>query len=108
MRLQTSSKLPLPHLHQRLSSAAMAIASRWPVRLKLPRWSKQENSSRNGRSTDHRACLRLPGSTVSTRRALFLCGLRTKGVELTGIRPEPQALLDLVGGLDLKPLPKVA
>jgi phospholipid/cholesterol/gamma-HCH transport system permease protein len=38
---------------------------------------------------------------------LFLCGLRDKGVELTGIRAEHHALLDLIGALDLKPLPRV-
>ncbi len=45
-------------------------------------------------------------SDLDTPGALFLCGLRDKGVTLTGIRPEHKALLDLVGGLDLKPLPK--
>ena len=43
---------------------------------------------------------------LDTPGALFLCGLRDKGVALTGIRSEHKALLDLVGGLDLKPLPK--
>lgn len=45
--------------------------------------------------------------SLDTPGALFLCGLRDKGVELTGIRAEHQALLDLICGLDLKPLPKV-
>jgi len=45
-------------------------------------------------------------SSLDTPGALFLCGLRNKGMELTGIRAEHQALLDLVGGLELKPLPK--
>ncbi len=45
--------------------------------------------------------------SLDTPGALFLCGLRDKGVELTGIRTEHQALLDLICGLDLKPLPKV-
>ena len=44
---------------------------------------------------------------LDTPGALFLCGLRDKGVELTGVRTEHQALLDLICGLDLKPLPKV-
>ena len=44
---------------------------------------------------------------LDTPGALFLCGLRAKNVELTGVRPEHKALLDLVCGLDLKPLPKV-
>ncbi|HUX65180.1 ABC transporter permease [Sulfuricella sp.] len=45
--------------------------------------------------------------SLDTPGALFLCGLRDKGVELTGIRAEHLALLDLICGLDLKPLPKV-
>ena len=53
--------------------------------------------------------LELSGLTeLDTPGALFLCALRKDGVDLTGVRPEHQALLDLVGGLDLKPLPKVA
>lgn len=45
-------------------------------------------------------------STLDTPGALFLCRLRNQGVELTGIRAEHKALLDLVRGLELKPLPK--
>ncbi len=45
---------------------------------------------------------------LDTPGALFLCGLRDHGMELTGIRAEHQALLDLISGLDLKPLPQVA
>ena len=45
-------------------------------------------------------------SGLDTPGALFLCGLRAKHVELTGVRPQHKALLDLVGGLELKPLPK--
>lgn len=47
-------------------------------------------------------------SGLDSPGALFLCGLRDKGVELTGVRAEHKALLDLICGLDLKPLPKVA
>jgi phospholipid/cholesterol/gamma-HCH transport system permease protein len=43
---------------------------------------------------------------IDTPGALFLCGLRDREVELTGTK-EHQTLLDLVCGLDLKPLPKV-
>jgi phospholipid/cholesterol/gamma-HCH transport system permease protein len=46
-------------------------------------------------------------SRLDTPGALFLCGLRNKGIELTGISTDHQALLDLVCGLELKPLPKV-
>src|SRR5689334_9996807 len=45
-------------------------------------------------------------SGLDTPGALFLCGLREKGVKLTGIRPEHKAVLDLIGGLELKPLLK--
>ncbi len=45
---------------------------------------------------------------LDTPGALFLCNLRDKGIELAGIRAEHQSLLDLICGLDLKPLPKVA
>jgi phospholipid/cholesterol/gamma-HCH transport system permease protein len=64
----------------------------------LKRWSKQGPS----RSLD---VARL--DSLDTPGALFLCGLRDKGVKLTGIRAEHRALLDLISGLDLKPLPKV-
>jgi len=46
--------------------------------------------------------------SLDTPGALLLCGLRDEGITLTGVRPEHRALLDLVYGLDLKPLPKVA
>jgi len=47
-------------------------------------------------------------SSLDTPGALFLCGLRDKGVALTGIRAEHQALLDLICALELKSLPKKA
>ncbi|MEO8676028.1 MAG: ABC transporter permease, partial [Casimicrobiaceae bacterium] len=43
---------------------------------------------------------------LDTPGALFLCGLRAKGVELTGIRAEHKSLFELICGLELKPLPK--
>lgn len=64
----------------------------------LRKWSKQGPS----RALDIAGLDRL-----DTPGALFLCGLRDKGVELTGIRAEHRALLDLICELDLKPLPKV-
>jgi len=45
-------------------------------------------------------------SGLDTPGALFLCGLGDKGVAFTGVRAEHKALLDLVCGLELKPLPK--
>src|ERR1700676_5007192 len=47
-------------------------------------------------------------SSLDTPGALFLCALRSRGIELTGLSADHQALLDLVCGLDLKPLPKLA
>ena len=43
-------------------------------------------------------------SGIDSPGALFLCGLRGKGVELTRIREEHKSLLDLICGLELKPL----
>jgi phospholipid/cholesterol/gamma-HCH transport system permease protein len=43
--------------------------------------------------------------SLDTPGALFLCGLREAGVQVTGARPEHAALLDLVCGLDVAPIP---
>ena len=43
---------------------------------------------------------------LDTPGALLLCSLRKKDIELTGVRAEHRSLLDLIGELDLKPLPK--
>lgn len=43
---------------------------------------------------------------LDTPGALFLCGLRERGIELIGARDEHRRLLDLIGALDLKPLPR--
>jgi len=42
---------------------------------------------------------------LDTPGALFLCELRDRGIKLSGARTEHAALLDLVCGLDLAPLP---
>lgn len=47
-------------------------------------------------------------SALDTPGALLLCGLRAKGVALTGVRTEHEALLDLVCNLKFAPLPPVA
>jgi phospholipid/cholesterol/gamma-HCH transport system permease protein len=47
-------------------------------------------------------------SGLDTPGALFLCGLRDEGVELSGVPTQHRALLDLIGGLDLARLPKQA
>ena len=45
-------------------------------------------------------------SALDTPGALFLCQWRAKGGQLTGVQPQQKSLLDLVCGLDLKPLPR--
>ena len=62
---------------------------------------KQPLHRQGARALDLSKLLRL-----DTPGALFLRGLRDKGVELTGIRDEHRALLDLICGLELKSLPK--
>ena len=76
----------------------LGIAALADARNALKKWTKQGPK----RSLD------LAGlDSLDTPGALFLCGLRVHGVDLTGIRAEHQALLDLICGLDLKPLPKI-
>jgi phospholipid/cholesterol/gamma-HCH transport system permease protein len=62
---------------------------------------KQQRSGHRGQALDLRKL-----SGLDTPGALFLCGLGSQGVELTGIRTEHKALLDLICGLELKPLAK--
>jgi phospholipid/cholesterol/gamma-HCH transport system permease protein len=65
----------------------------------LEEWEKRRGQSRS-RAVD------LSGlSELDTPGALFLSALRHEGVDLTGVRPEHRALLDLVGGLELEKLP---
>jgi phospholipid/cholesterol/gamma-HCH transport system permease protein len=45
-------------------------------------------------------------SSVDTSGALFLCRLRDEGVQLTGIGTAHKTLLELVGGLEHKPIPE--
>jgi len=84
---------------QRTLAGALDIATLAEARNALKPWSKQGPA----RSLDVAELDRL-----DTPGALFLCGLRDKGVELTGVRAEHRALLELISGLELKPLPKVA
>src|SRR6516225_7708095 len=44
--------------------------------------------------------------TLDSPGALFLCELRDAGVELSGVRDQHKALLDLICGLKFEPLPK--
>jgi phospholipid/cholesterol/gamma-HCH transport system permease protein len=47
-------------------------------------------------------------SALDTSGALFLSTLRAAGTSLTGLSPEHRALVELVGRLELQPLPKTA
>lgn len=78
-------------------AGVLELSSLVEARNALEAWSKRGAS----RSLDVAMLDRL-----DTPGALFLCGLRDKGVELTGLSAEHAALLDLICGLDLKPLPK--
>lgn len=80
-------------------AGALDIMTLGQARAALKRWSKRGAS----RTLDIAGL-----ASLDTPGALFLCGLRDRGVKLTGTRAEHQALLDLVCGLDLEPLPKVA
>lgn len=79
-------------------SGALEILTLAEARNSLKKWSKQGPL---------RSLNIAKLESLDTPGALFLCGLRDKGVELTGIRAEHRALFDLVCGLDLEPLPKV-
>jgi len=79
-------------------AGALEIVTLAAARNSLKKWSRQGPS----RSLDVAKL-----DSLDTPGALFLRSLRDKGVKLTGIRAEHQALLDLICGLDLKPLPKV-
>jgi phospholipid/cholesterol/gamma-HCH transport system permease protein len=58
-------------------------------------------------ATQERRTLDLSGLTgLDTPGALFLCAQQSEG-KLTHVRPEHQALLDLICKLEVKPLPKV-
>jgi phospholipid/cholesterol/gamma-HCH transport system permease protein len=68
------------------------------VRSSLARWL--------GRGRAHLALDLGSLSNLDTPGALFLAGLGGRGVQMNAVRPEHQALLDLVNGLALEPLPK--
>jgi len=77
---------------------ALEIATITAAGKVLTKWSKQ----------GHPRSLDIAGlDSLDTPGALFLCGLRDKGVKLTGVKAGHAVLLELIGGLDLKPLPKV-
>jgi phospholipid/cholesterol/gamma-HCH transport system permease protein len=70
------------------------------LRRSLQHWQKQGGAGHVRRTL---ALGKLSG--LDTSGALFLCELRDKGVQLTGIRAEHKALLDLICATDVKPLP---
>lgn len=67
------------------------------ARVELGQWLK----SRKSRALDLRKL-----SGLDTSGALFLCELRDRKVELTGVSAEHQQLLELICGLERKPLTK--
>ena len=83
-------------------AGAFGIAMLTEARNSLKQWSQPGPRGGPARTLDIAGL-----DSLDTPGALFLCGLRDKGVELTGIRAEHQTLLDLICGLDLKPLPQV-
>jgi phospholipid/cholesterol/gamma-HCH transport system permease protein len=80
-------------------AGALEIGTLGEARESLKQWTMQGPS----RSLDVGKL-----DSLDTPGALFLCALRDQGVRLTGIRAEHRALLDLICGLDLKPLPQAA
>lgn len=79
-------------------AGALNISTLTEARNLLQKWSEQEPP----RKLDIGKI-----DSLDTPGALFLCGLRDRGVELIGVRAEHQPLLDLICGLDLKPWPKI-
>ncbi len=82
----------------RALTGALGIVTLAAAKDALKKWSGKGTS----RSLDLAGLLRL-----DTPGAMFLCSLRDKGVTLTGLGKGHQTLVDLICGLDLKPLPKV-
>jgi phospholipid/cholesterol/gamma-HCH transport system permease protein len=72
------------------------------LRASLQQWPKQRPTGRASRTLD---LGKLSG--LDTPGALLLCELCTQGVELTGVRAGHKALLDLVCGLEIMPLPEL-
>lgn len=100
---QTSAPFPLTVVVSGVGdslalSGALEIVTLAEARESLKKWSRRGSS----RTLDIANL-----ESLDTPGALFLCSLRDKGVELTGIRAEHRALLDLIGGLELQPLPKL-
>jgi phospholipid/cholesterol/gamma-HCH transport system permease protein len=68
----------------------------------LGQWFRERTAGKHPRALDLKGL-----SALDTPGALFLHELQEKGIELTGASAEHKALLDVIGGLELKPLPKV-
>ena len=82
----------------RALAGALEISTLLAAEQSLKAWSKQGSS----RQLEIARLI-----SLDTPGALFLCGLRDKGVTLTGVSVEHRALLDLIYGLELKPIPKI-
>src|SRR5437899_1599020 len=74
-------------------AGALDITTLAEARKCLKKWSRQGPS---------RTLSIAKLDNLDTPGALFLCGLKDKGVEISGIRAEHRALLDLICGLELK------
>lgn len=101
---QASANLPQPALVLSGEGDSLALAGALEISTLVDAGNSLQGWSQQGPSRQ----LDIAGlDSLDTSGALFLCGLRDKGMQLTGVRAEQRALLDLVYGLDLKPIPKV-
>ena len=104
---QASSEAPFPTVTVSGDGDRLALQGVLDIRTlteaedSLKQWLKRRLGGHRRRALDLGNL-----SGLDTPGALFLCRLREKGVELTGIRAEHKALLDLISGLEGKPLPK--
>jgi len=101
--MSRASTVPSPTLDVLADGERLALAGALDIRTLAAAENhlKQQLRQRKSRSLDLRSL-----SSLDSPGALFLRALREQGVKLTGVREEHKALLDLVCGLDLKPLPK--
>ncbi len=93
-----AASLPGPPLAVRGEGGRIALAGALDIRTLAD--ARKAFARREASAVDLAGLERL-----DTPGALFLRGLRARGVALDGIREEHAALLDLVEGLDLRPLP---
>jgi phospholipid/cholesterol/gamma-HCH transport system permease protein len=101
---QASANLPQPALVLGGEGDSLALAGALEISTLVDAANSLKGWSQHGPSRQLDIA-RL--DSLDTSGALFLCGLRDKGVGLIGVRAEHRALLDLIYGLELKPIPKV-